>query len=121
MGDQDSFDQFMVVAMIAIFAGAAVNGLYILMLGRFYRELEQKDPEAWQLVGSPRLGEQASGRSGFRSFYAFLGVLRAKANRHDYPAAHWAWLAFRIAGVTTVLIFTAVGGGMIYLLSQGVS
>jgi hypothetical protein len=121
MGDQNSFDQFMVLAMIAIFSGAVVNGLYILMLGRFYRELEQKDPEAWLRVGSPRLGEQAGGRGGFRSFYAFLGVLRAKTNRHDYPDARWAWLAFRIAGVTTVLIFIVVGGGMIYLSSQGES
>lgn len=106
---------FMALVVGGIFFGAAINGLYIFLLGRFYKEWQQKDPELWQAKGSPEFGEQVTGGVNSGSLFTTLGVLREKATSPGYPAAHLAWLMFRIAAVFTCLLFLGVGASVVFL------
>lgn len=106
---------FMIIIVGGIFFAAAINGLYLFLLGRFFKEWQQKDPELWQAKGSPDFGRQITGNANFRSLFAVLGVLREKATAPGYPAAHLAWLMFRIAAAVTCLMFIGVGASVFYM------
>jgi len=84
---------------------APVNGIYVFLVGRFYAELEMQDPQTWEAIGSPRQGDQMRRQASTRSLWAFIKPLKEKAGQPRYPAAYWAWFWFRIAAVSTSLLF----------------
>jgi hypothetical protein len=88
-----------------LFVVMPVVGVYVFLVGRFFGELEEQDPQTWEAIGSPRQGDQMRRRSSTAAFWAFLKPLKEKAGQPRYPAAYWAWLWFRVAAVCTSLLF----------------
>lgn len=99
-----------------------VNLIYNLVIGGFFTELEEQDPQAWQDLGSPRTGDNFKRqRSTNKGLFLFVPVLRSKAKLSDYPRARRAWRWFRLAALATGSIFALAGGAVIWMLANDLS
>lgn len=80
--------------VMVLLTTAVVAILYLNALNRFFAELERKEPEIWNSIGSPNMkGMLQKPHKRFYKSFAFLPVLRERAQRpaRDYNHARRAY------------------------------
>lgn len=122
MNAESGFEFAIAVFIGLIFVGVIINFTYNLKIGGFFTELEEKDREAWQKLGSPSKGDNFKPVTPERKgVFLFVPVLRQKAQLPDYPRSRKAWFWFKLAAVFTTSMFVLAGIGVIYAIMNDLS
>ena len=120
--DPNAIHEVLAIALMVglLFTAVLVLG-YMRSLGRFFEELKVNEPAVWARVGSPALTDMmVAPFRNFRKYYAFLPVLRQRAEEEGkYRHAASAYLLLRLGLVAALALFLLAGVIAYWILRQG--
>ena len=106
--------------VVGLLVVAVLVLVYMRTLGRFFEELKVNEPAVWTRVGSPGLTDMmVAPLRNFRKYYAFLPVLRQRAEVGKYRHAASAYLLLRLGLVAALALFLLAGVIAYWVFSQG--